>query len=222
MGLACRRRGGDRQYPHCSLLTLPLRYHACLAAEDGLYVARGSAAAFTDTGLQLLYANAHRSRLILRPSGDGVSSLDASRYLRAVSLLVYRNEFAGTAWQTPGTRTIEMVLYDASECTSTVIQQDVSVTNGLASEDGGGAAMSPTASAVPAACFANLNTSDPLAVRMCAQAATSGTTGGRVLGLPPFLVAVMLAAMLWKLNVEGFADAAAPRRFRQLLLGTQV
>lgn len=172
-----------------------------LAAEDGLYVRAGSGAALAATGTALSYLGGHRQRLLLAPSdADGSPSLPLPAFLRALSLVVYRNEFAGTPWQTDGARTFEIVFYDAGECTSTALRQDVRVLSsaGGSSSGGGGGG-------VPAACFDNLNAtygsgaaaSGADGVALCAQSAgaSSGARGRAGVGAAAAVIVGVAAAL---------------------------
>ena len=124
-------------------------------------------------GLSMTYNGGHRQRLILAPAGDAVT-LPLSRFLQAISLFSYRNEFAGTVWQTDGTRTVEMIFYDANECTSTVMRQDVNVVSKQAAPAG-------AATGLPSACLDNLNATatDASQLSICAKSATSAAAIGR-------------------------------------------
>ena len=138
-------------------------YCLLLAAEDGLYLRLNSLPDLSSTGLSLSYSGGHRQRLILTPSSDAVTTLPLSQYFKALSLIAYKNEFAGTIWQTDGTRTIEMLFYDRNECTSTILRQDINVVSADAASK---------ATGLPSACLDSINASakDPNQLVLCAKA----------------------------------------------------
>ena len=96
-------------------------------AEDGLYLARGTLHALTDAGIALSYGSGRRQRLLLSPRGEGAHSLRMAAFLRAVALVVYRNELAGTVWQSAGVRVVELVFFDPLDCSSTVVRREIDV-----------------------------------------------------------------------------------------------
>jgi hypothetical protein len=171
-------------------------------------VRAGSGGELAATGTAVSYLGGHRQRLLLAPAdADGSPSLPLPAFLRALSLVVYRNEFAGTPWQTDGARTFEIVFYDAGECTSTALRQDVRV---LSLGSGGG-----SSGGVPAACFDNLNasygggaTAGADGVALCAQSAgdgSSGAVGQAVAGTAAALLAGVAAAALMAAAAAGLA-----------------